>query len=609
MKSRLFFLPVILLALAVAGMAAAKTSRQQAASPEREKARYYYLEGLRHQGQEEAQEAYEYFKRAASIDPTYTEAVSAYATQRLTLRLDTMRTPAELNRTLDMLRPFVDKYPDDSNEALYYSLVAQSVNQIPEAIRVLELLIEHNPQLSSAYAHLADAYMRSGDIKKAIETFNRLEKIEGKSIGISFTKMSYMLHSADTVGAVAEAKAIMDANPANPQCRILMGNMMNLIQKKDSALYYFEEAERLNPDLGAAKLALADFYLQEGDSAKYDAKTYEALISEDFGFDQKLDLMTHYIYKILSGKNDMKRSDHLFEVLRQQYPHEPEMLNFAAQYSAAKGDFKDAAEQIGYAIDLSPSDMQLRAQMMSYLISDDRAEEAMKYYEDFKKQLTPPRRLTTLYAAAAQIAGKTDTAIEAYKNLIRDLDSSFPVDSVLTERMIPASVTYDDMLAISELYTSIGDCLYADKRLPEAYTAYDNALILNPENAMALNNYAYFLSENEGDLDKAAEMSLKSLDAQNSNNPTFLDTYAWILHKKGENEEALKYQSSAIEEAEKQEAAHSELYDHYGDILKANDKDTEALEAYEKALENADKYDAKTKIEQKIKTLRKNVRK
>lgn len=591
-------------------MAAAKTSRQQAASPERQKARYYYLEGLRHQGQEDAQEAYEYFKRAAAIDPAYSEAVSAYATQRLALRLDTMRTLAELNRSLEMLRPFVDQYPDDSNEAMYYALVAQSVNQLPEAIRVLELLTEHNPRLSSAYAHLADAYMRSGDIKKAIETFDRLEKIEGKSIGISFTKMSYMLHSADTVGAVAEAKAIMEANPANPQCRILMGNMMNLVQKKDSALYYFEEAERLNPDLGAAKLALADFYLQQGDSVKYDTKTYEALISEDYDFDEKLDLMTHYIYKILSGKNDMKRSDHLFEVLRQQYPHEPEMLNFAAQYSAAKGDFKEAAEQVGYAIDLSPSDMQLRAQMMSYLISDDRPEEAMKYYEDFKKQLTPPSRLTTLYAAAAQIAGKTETAIETYKSLIKEIDSSFPIDSVLTDRMIPPSVTYDDMLAISELYTSIGDCLYAGKRLPEAYTAYDNALVLNPDNAMALNNYAYFLSENGGDLEKAAEMSLRSLDGENSANPTFLDTYAWILHQQGDDAEALKYQASAIEEAEKQDAAHSELYDHYGDILKANDKDAEALEAYEKALENAAKDEDKTKIEQKIKTLKKkNVKK
>ncbi|MDE6071378.1 MAG: tetratricopeptide repeat protein [Muribaculaceae bacterium] len=600
---------LLIAVLALGGTAWARTVNSGTTSAARQKARYYYLEGLRHQSQDDAQSAYEYFKRAAAIDPSYAEAASAYATQRISLRLDTMRTPAELNRSLELMRPFVDQYPDDANEALYYAFVAQTLNKGPEAVRVLERLIEHKPDLSNAYGQLADSYMRQGETAKAIETFNRLETIDGKSIPITITKISYRLHSADTIGAVNEARAIMEANPTSPQCRILMGNMMNMQQKKDSALLYFEEAERLNPDLGAAKLALADYYLQQGDSINYDAKTYEALISEDFGLDEKLDLLTRYIYKILSEKYNTKRGDHLFEVLREQYPHEPEMLNFAAQYSAAKGDFKDAAEQVGYAIDLSPSDTQLRIQMMSYLISDDRPVEAMKYYEDYEKLLTPSQQMTTIYAAAAQIAGKSDTAIKAYKGLILDIEPSFPVDSVLTDRMIPASLKYEDMLRISQFYTSIGDCLYASHDLEGAYEAYDNALTLDPDNSMALNNYAYFLSENEGDLDKAAEMSLKSLDGENSANPTFLDTYAWILHQKGDDTEALKYQAAAIEESEKQGASHADLYDHYGDILVANDKTQEALEAYEKALSISNDNAEKEKITKKIKELNNNAKK
>ena len=96
-------------------------------------------------------------------------------------------------------------------------------------------------------------------------------------------------------------------------------------------------------------------------------------------------------------------------------------------------------------------------------------------------------------------------------------------------------------------------------------------------------------------------MSLKSLDGDNSSNATYLDTYAWILHKKGENEEARKYQASAVEEAAKEGNEHAELYEHYGDILAALGEKSEALEAYDKALalepENHD-------IQQKIKTLK-----
>ena len=100
-------------------------------------------------------------------------------------------------------------------------------------------------------------------------------------------------------------------------------------------------------------------------------------------------------------------------------------------------------------------------------------------------------------------------------------------------------------------------------------------------------------------------MSLKSLDGENSSNPTYLDTYAWILHKKGENEEARKYQASAVEEAAKENneqiRVFAELYEHYGDILSTLGEKEEALEAYEKAAALEPDND---NILQKIKTLK-----
>ncbi len=48
------------------------------------------------------------------------------------------------------------------------------------------------------------------------------------------------------------------------------------------------------------------------------------------------------------------------------------------------------------------------------------------------------------------------------------------------------------------------------------------------DNVMALNNYAYYLSEQGKDLHKAESMSYKTIKAE-PNNGTYLDTYAWIL--------------------------------------------------------------------------------
>ena len=60
-----------------------------------------------------------------------------------------------------------------------------------------------------------------------------------------------------------------------------------------------------------------------------------------------------------------------------------------------------------------------------------------------------------------------------------------------------------------------------------------------------LNNYAYYLSEDGGDLDRAASMSLKTIKAE-PNNSTYLDTYAWILYLQGRYEEARIYIDMAV---------------------------------------------------------------
>ena len=122
----------------------------------------------------------------------------------------------------------------------------------------------------------------------------------------------------------------------------------------------------------------------------------------------------------------------------------------------------------------------------------------------------------------------------------------------------------------------------------EAFLSYENALLLVPEIALTLNNYAYFMVESGGDIDKAAELSKRSLEGANAENPTFLDTYAWILYKQGKYEEAKNYQSKAIELVGEAEMSGSELWDHYGDILLANGDKSGALEAWKKALELAD---------------------
>jgi Tfp pilus assembly protein PilF len=97
-----------------------------------------------------------------------------------------------------------------------------------------------------------------------------------------------------------------------------------------------------------------------------------------------------------------------------------------------------------------------------------------------------------------------------------------------------------------------------------------------------LNNYAYYLSLEQTDLDKAEEMSYRTIKAE-PNNATYLDTYAWILFIKGNYAEARIY----IDEAMKAEEGNQSdvVVEHCGDIYYMNGEHEKAIEYWQKALE------------------------
>ena len=101
----------------------------------------------------------------------------------------------------------------------------------------------------------------------------------------------------------------------------------------------------------------------------------------------------------------------------------------------------------------------------------------------------------------------------------------------------------------------------------------------------AYNNYAYFLTEKSGtpaDLDKAEKLARQAIKLEPGNG-TYLDTYAWVLYRKGSSMLALIYIKKAIEATETPDPT---LYEHLAEILTAEGRYDEAIEAWRHCLES-----------------------
>jgi len=569
---------LILVATFTVGAGRPDSGRQRA------KARYYYTLGAKAVAEGKNAVAYEYFKKSCQSDPTYLEAASAFGTQRLSISNPALQDDETLIADLDLMRRFVDAYPEDFHESQYYGYVASQLDSAAEAVRVFTRLDSIYPTRTSTLIHLSRAYMALGEADSALMALDKYETIEGHNPNLTLQKMSILLNEQDTVRTIREIDKLIAAVPGEPTFRVLRGNLMNFLGQPDSALVCFLEAESLAPDNGTAKIALADWYKQHGDSAKYDEKTYEALLSEDFGLEEKTDLLSQYLQMLINDKSDTQRGDHLFEVLSDQYPHEPQILDLGARYLAAKRQYGEAIEQMQYAIDLNQTNSIYWRQLMAFQLMADRYKDVEQTYEKASEHIVPDENISLILASAANLAKDYDLAEATYFDLItKALPGINPADS-LADKSRLRSLSYDELVNVSTLFEMLGDSYYSAKKIPEAFRAYENALFLFSDNILALNNYAYFLSEQGGDLVRAEQMSSRAI-AADPDNDTYLDTYAWILFKLGRAEEALPYQKTALEKGKEHGEVSAELYSHYGDILFATGDLDGAVEAWQKALE------------------------
>ncbi|MCX7936277.1 MAG: tetratricopeptide repeat protein [Chlorobi bacterium] len=90
---------------------------------------------------------------------------------------------------------------------------------------------------------------------------------------------------------------------------------------------------------------------------------------------------------------------------------------------------------------------------------------------------------------------------------------------------------------------------------------YNRLVFFEPDNAAAANNLAYLLAERGERLGYALELAQRALDSD-STNPSFLDTYGWILYKLGRYREAGDYLERAVAHSPHASAT---LFEHLGD--------------------------------------------
>ena len=537
------------------------SDRKAISEDDRVKAEYIFLEAekQRNMGRDDA--FHHLLQYAHSLDPE-NSAIAYYLGYSRLMKSNLSVSDSLFSSSLRMMRKHVDAHPEDKYEAMLYANGNMIANQVQEGLRVLKIQAERNPHNVEVQLSIADAYARLEDYRNAIAAYDSVQQWQGQSVQLSARKVRAYQALNDTVGAIGEMRSLLATAPRNVDYNLAMGNMMLMFGERDSALTYYDKAQQYEPENGATYLAKAQFYNAIGDSVNYDQQTYQALVSKDLDVASKVEVLADYARHLLVAKDSSARTENLFKVLIEQHPNEPQIRMLFSDYLAAKDDMKGAAEQMDYAVNLDPTDAQAWNRLLVLNIISENYEAAIAA-GDRAIELNPNNIELYGYIAPAYYNIKQyDKAIEVYKKALA------AVDSTDTEHR-------------SMFLGGMGDAKFSMGDTIGAFALYDQAIEIDPNNVSILNNYAYFLTLCNRDLDKAERMSAKTVQAE-PQNATFLDTYAWVFYKRKEYTMAQLYIEMAIKNERRPS---SDIYDHYGDILLAVGNKQEALKQWKKALE------------------------
>lgn len=528
--------------------------KERAHTARQRKVDYFFYEGVKLKNAGKYDAAYEMFNHCLQTDST--AAAPLYELSSFFLRLN------RPEKAVSYLKKAVSYDPSNFNYKLAFASLSLNTGMYGEAAQSYKELIKEYPDKVELNYYLAEALTQAGEIGEAIDRFNDLENGLGMNETLSMQKYKLYMQLEQPEKAFGELKKLADKYPADARYLILIGDLY--LQQKDTkqAYEYYRKAHGIDPSNPYYTVSMANYYEQMDDHEAAERQIRTALVNEDLDVNIKLGILARYIQQLQESKSAMEPANALFRTLLEQHPEETELKQHYAGLLLLQNKTEEARFQYQLVTEMEPDNEAAWQQLLSIALRTENIDEAIRICLKCQ-ELFPEAPGYYFYLGIAYYQQKDyQKALETYREGI-------------------AIIPEDNLPLRSDFYGQIGDIYYQMEQVDEAFKAYDEALKYNDKNAPVLNNYSYFLTLRKQDLDKAERMIAQCIKLE-PNNPTYLDTYAWVFFVKGNHTLARIYIEKALE---KDTTKNAELIDHYGDILYMVGEKEKAVEEWKKARE------------------------
>ena len=526
---------------------------------------FLYIEGLKHKMLGNLDNAIQYFNNCLEVNPKSAAVLYELANIH-TIKGDVTSAKALLEKAIQI-------NPDNKWYKLLLAQIYQGNKQYLEASKIYSELIKSDPDNIDFY-YLNALLLTSGEkYDEAIKAYKQIEEKIGFSEQVSLARQQLYRSTGKNKEAYAEIERLIKMNPSVPEYYGVMADMYKEDGNKEKALEYYNKVLEIDPTNGFVQFSLATFYIQNKDLEKAYEHVKKGFSDPNSDIETKIQLYLTLATYPDEHKLSDSQIEELIKLISIAHPNDARSYSINADFLIQRKRIPEAREYIVKALEIDANSYPVWEQLV---LIDNQINDFENMSKDSEKaiQLFPTQGLLYVLNAVALIQ------LKDYDKALKTLESgqTYVIDNKKLEAQF-------------ELYRA--EAYYNLKNNEKAFASFEKVIEIEPDNYMAMNNYAYYLSISKGSLDKAEKLSSQVIQA-NPDNATYLDTHAWVLFKKKEYRLAKFYMETAVKNGGNESDV---IIEHYGDILFMLNDVEGAISNWKKSVELGNKSKI---LEQKI---------
>lgn len=514
----------------------------------RTQADYHYSLGEAYSLEGQAQKAVESFQTVLVYDAESTSVRLRLAKEYLKL--------GQMNKSIDQVKTVIEKNENNKDARVLLAGLYTTIRSYPQAIEQYEYVISKFPDYHEANIYLAAVYSETQQYTKAIKLFDKVLAIPdyaNKHLIHYYVGRIYEEENAEKNFKLAEQsyKKSSDLKPDFVDPIIALGGLYRS-QKQDTkamnVMLAFQKTK--GPNVKIAE-ALSQIFIEQ---QKYD-EAFEQLEVLEGQSEDPLAIKVRMALILIEKKLFDKAISKLEEILRIAPESDKIRFYLAAVYEETKKD----ELAVGHYLKITPASPFYGESMVhaGYLLKNigqlDKAISVLANAYENKKDYPQ------IYAMYASLLDED----KDYKKALEVLSSGLE--------------KFPDNAQLHFYYGTIHDRTGNKEKV---IANMKKVIELDPNHSQGLNYLAFTWAEMNENMDEAEKLARRAvtLDPEDG---YILDTLGWILFKRGNKKEALKFLEAAI----KFQPAVGIIAEHLGDIYRDLSMVEKAKVMYKKAVD------------------------